>query len=578
MRDIVIKRREFSQQNSPLTTVKHPLLERLYLGRGIRSAEQLNHSTQALVNYQQLLGINQATEVLYQAVIDDKKILIVGDFDTDGATSTALVMTALKKFGINNVSYIIPDRFEDGYGLSISVVKKALEQGAELIITVDNGISAFDAVDFAKQHNMQVIITDHHLAPEVLPNADAIINPNLANCSFPSKNLAGVGVAFYFMLAFRSLLRQHNWFSVRDLAEYNLANLLDLVALGTVADVVQLDQNNRILVQQGLSRIRADHCCAGIKALITISKKNIHELTAQDLSFYLAPRLNAAGRMENMSLGVELLLANDQPTALELAAVLEDLNNSRKAVEQNMQQEALAFIEQLELQTDVIPNSFVIYHPKFHQGVIGVLSSRIKERFYRPTISFALAENGYLKGSGRSINGIHLRDILEKINLRDSSLIVCYGGHAMAAGLTILEDNLAQFTQYFNEEVAKVIAGMTLEHIVETDGEIGDEFLNVATAQLLKNHGPWGEGFPDPLFDGVFSVYQQKLVGQKHLKLVLQPIDGGQLVNAIMFNIDSSLWPDQSVKTVEMVYNLTVDEFRGNKSITLLARHLWAVD
>ncbi|WP_392558697.1 single-stranded-DNA-specific exonuclease RecJ [Orbus mooreae] len=578
MSEIVIKRRELPQQNIHLASVKHPLLEKLYLGRGIKSAEELNYSTQALLNYQHLSGIHLATEVLYQGVINNKKILIVGDFDTDGATSTALIITALKKFGITNVTYIIPDRFEDGYGLSTSVVNKAIEQQAELIITVDNGISAVEAVSFAKQANIQVIITDHHLAPDVLPNADAIINPNLVDCAFPSKNLAGVGVTFYFMLAFRALLRQQNWFQTRNLKEYNLANLLDLVALGTVADVVKLDQNNRILVQQGLSRIRSGYCGAGIKALISISKKNIHELTAQDLSFYLAPRLNAAGRMENMSLGVELLLVENEQDALELVEVLEDLNNSRKAVEKNMQQEALSFIEQLDLQTDTIPNGFVIYHPKFHQGVIGVLSSRIKERFYRPTISFALAENGYLKGSGRSISGIHLRDILERINIRDSKLIVCFGGHAMAAGLTIEQENLALFTQYFNEEVAKVTANMTLEHVVETDGEIGDEFLNVATAQLLKEHGPWGEGFPDPLFDGIFSVYQQKLIAQKHLKLVLQPNDGGQLVNAIMFNVDPALWPDPSIKTVKMVYNLTVDEFRGNQSITLLVKHLWALD
>lgn len=577
MNDIVIKRRELPAKTQ-LVTISHPLLQRVYLGRGISSVEQLNHSTQSLLNYQQLAGIEQGVEILYHVASLGKKILIVGDFDTDGATSTALIVSALKSFGIENVDYIIPDRFEDGYGLSVSVVKRAIEQQAELIITVDNGISALDAVAFAKQHNISVIITDHHLSPDVLPNADAIINPNLTSCVFPSKNLAGVGVTFYFMLAFRAFLRQHNWFQQRHLAEYNLANLFDLVALGTVADVVKLDQNNRILVQQGLSRIRAGVCCQGIKALITISKKNIAQLTAQDLSFYLAPRINAAGRMENMSLGVELLLAKDEQTALELAEILEDLNNSRKAVEQSMQQEALSFIEQLELQTDEIPNSFVIYHPEFHQGVIGVLSSRIKERFYRPTISFALADGGYLKGSGRSINGLHLRDILERVNLRDPQLIVCFGGHAMAAGLTIAEENLAKFSQYFTEEVDKAMASVCLDNIIETDGEVDEQFFNVATAQLLKEHGPWGEGFPEPTFDGVFTVYQQKLIGQKHLKLVLQPLNGGQLINCIVFNIDCAVWPDQSVKTVKIVYNLIVDEFRGNQSLTLLARHLWAMD
>ncbi|RKS85765.1 exonuclease RecJ [Orbus hercynius] len=578
MSDIVIKQRVTPSQKITLPTVSHPLLERLYITRGITSVEQLNHSTQALLNYQQLLGIDQAAELLYQAVLQQKNILIVGDFDTDGATSTALVVTALKRFGVKNVNYMIPDRFEDGYGLSVSVVKKALEKQAELIITVDNGVSAFEAVEFAQQHNIQVIITDHHLAPDVLPKADAIINPNLHGCSFASKNLAGVGVAFYFMLAFRALLREHNWFQTQNLKEYNLANLLDLVALGTIADMVALDQNNRILVQQGLGRIRAGYCCAGIKALITITKKNMSQLTSQDLSFYLAPRINAAGRMENMSLGVELLLADDEQSAYELAEVLEDLNSSRKVVEQNMQQEAWAFIEQLEQTTQDVPTSFVLYHPDFHQGVIGVLSSRVKERFYRPVISFAVAENGDLKGSGRSIHGVHLRDILEKVNLRAPNLIICFGGHAMAAGLTIAPENLAMFTQYFSQEVAKAVEGMSLENIIETDGEIDSAYFNYETARLLKETGPWGEQFPEPVFDGVFSVYQQKLIANKHLKLVVQPANGEQLINCIAFNVDLALWPDQSVKTVKMAYNLDVDEFRGNQGVNLLVRYLQALN
>lgn len=574
----IIRRRVIPAGNIKLAQITHPLLEQVYLARGITSGEELNHSTQQLLNYQQLAGIDCAVELLYQAVLKHKNILIVGDFDADGATSTALIMTALHEFGIKNVSYIIPDRFEDGYGLSVSVVKKAVEKQADLIITVDNGISAFDAVAFAKQYNIQVIITDHHLAPEILPDADAIINPNLSHCSFPSKNLAGVGVTFYFMLALRAFLRQKNWFGICNIKEYNLANLLDLVALGTVADVVALDYNNRILVQQGLARIRSGFCCPGIKALISLTKRNMVGLTSQDLAYYIAPRINAAGRMDNMSLGVELLLTKDQHIAFSAAEILEDLNTNRKAVEQNMQQEALAFIQQLDYKEDDIPNSFVIFHPDFHQGVIGVLSSRIKERFYRPVISFALADNGDLKGSGRSINGVHLRDILERINLRDPELIICFGGHAMAAGLTIPQCNLTKFSQYFNDEVTRISRDIPLDNVIETDGEIANHFCTVDTAKLLKESGPWGEKFPEPLFDGIFIIHQQKIVAGKHLKLVIESVNGGSLLNCIMFNVDLAIWPDHSIKKVQIIYRLEVDEFRGNQSLSLLAKHLLPID
>lgn len=577
MLEAVIKRREVNS-NIKLSDTIHPLLQRVYIARGIMSDEQLNHSTHALLNYQQLTGIDSATELLYQTANNEQHILIVGDFDTDGATSTALIMTALRQFGINNISYIIPDRFEDGYGLSISVVKRAIEQQAALIITVDNGISAVEAVNYAKQHNIQVIITDHHLAPESLPKADAIINPNLNDCSFASKNLAGVGVTFYFMLAFRALLRQYNWFTTHQLTEFNLANLLDLVALGTIADVVSLDQNNRILVQQGLSRIRCGHCCPGIKALIMSANKNIKKLTAQDLSFYLAPRLNAAGRMDNMSLSVELLLAKDESSALAIAEVLEQLNKERKAIEQNMQQAALSYIDGLDKTTTKIPNSFVIYHPDFHQGVIGVLSSRIKDKFYRPVISFAKADDGFLKGSGRSINSIHLRNVLELINNRNPKLITGFGGHAMAAGLTIPEANLTSFSHYFEAEVSNILKTVSLKNEIETDGKIENEYFTLHMVKMLKESGPWGANFPEPIFDGIFLVHQQKRIGTQHLRMVLEPLEGGPLLNAIAFNIDLNDWPDQSVKKVNIVYNLELNEFRGNENINLLIRHLWAVN
>lgn len=576
MPNSVITRREVNKQIKLSETI-HPLLRRIYIARGITSDDQLDNSTQALLDYHPLANIKQATELLYQTANAEKKILIVGDFDTDGATSTALIMTALREFGVKNVSYIIPDRFEDGYGLSISVVERAIAQQASLIITVDNGISATEAVDYAKQHDIKVIITDHHLPPEILPDADAIINPNLQDCPFPSKNLAGVGVTFYFMSAFRALLRQNNWFEQHHLPEYKLGALLDLVALGTVADVVTLDQNNRILIQQGLKRIQAGYCCAGIKALITIAGRNIRNLTAQDLSFYLAPRLNAAGRINNMSLSVELLLTKDDKSALKIAEVLESLNSERKMIEQTMQQEALSFIDKLDNNSVKSSNSFVIYHPEFHQGVIGVLSSRIKDKLYRPVISFAKADNGFLKGSGRSINNVHLRNILETIHNRYPKLITCFGGHAMAAGLTIPEENLNKFSHYFEEEVNNILKTVSLKKEIMTDGEIDSHHFNLATAKILREGGPWGANFPEPLFDGEFLIHQQKRVKNNHLSMVLEPLNGGQLLNAIAFNVDLNCWPDQSIKKIKAVYQLEISEFRGNETINLLIRHLWPI-
>ncbi|XKM13191.1 single-stranded-DNA-specific exonuclease RecJ [Orbaceae bacterium ac157xtp] len=576
MNDIIIKQR-ITPKEVTLSSELHPLLKRLYTARGVTSDEELNNSTNAMLNYKLLAGIDNATNLLYDAVVKQKTIWIVGDFDTDGATSTALLYTALTKFGIKNIHYLIPDRFEDGYGLSVSVVQRVKAQGAELIITVDNGVSAIEAVDYAKQNGIDVIITDHHLAPDVLPNADAIINPNLKECGFPSKNLAGVGVTFYFMLAFRAKLREIDWFQKNTLVEYNIANLLDLVALGTIADLVNLDHNNRILVQQGLHRIRAGYCCPGIKALIRITNRNMANITAQDLSYYLAPRINAAGRMENMSLGVELLLAQDEPSALEVAQLLDNLNSERKRVEQNMHQEAMVYINEIENNTKTIPNTFVLHHPDFHQGVIGVLSSKIKERFYRPVFSFAVSEKDYLKGSGRSIDGIHLRDILENINMRDPSLIVCFGGHAMAAGLTIKQQNLEKFTHYFEEAVSKIMLDSSLTQAIITDGELESEYLNLETAKAIRAAGPWGSGFPEPYFNGEFIVHQQKIVAIKHLRLVLEPVSGGQLINAIAFNIDPSIWPDNSVDRIKAVYQIEVAEFRGNQSLNMLIRHIQAI-
>ena len=553
------------------------LLQRVYALRGITSMQELDYTTRNLCNYDNLDGTHTAVEIVYSAMQNNKRIMIVGDFDTDGATSTALMIKALKKMGCKHVDYIIPNRFDDGYGLSISVVKRALSKKADLIITVDNGVSAIEAVEFAKQSNLTVIITDHHLCSEQLPAADAIINPNLPNSSFPSKHLAGVGVAFYFMLALRAKLRKENWFASNKLAEYNITNLLDLVALGTIADVVKLDRNNRILVHQGISRIRAGYCCEGIKALLAISRRDPLTLTSTDLAYYIAPRLNAAGRMDSMSLSVELLLCEDYDSAIKQATDLDTLNHDRKLIEQTMYQEALSYIEQVEQKNSTFPNALVVHHPQWHQGIIGIVSARLKDKHYRPVICFASTEDGLLKGSGRSIEGIHLRDILDKLNERYPDILVSFGGHAMAAGLSIQEKDLDQFSAHFEALITEQLDLDVLEQIIETDGEIDNQDFNYAIAKQLKESGPWGEGFTEPTFDGDFIVHQQRLFAEKHLKLVLEPKNGGPIIEGIYFNVNLTQWPDNTIKIVKIVYQLDVNDFRGNQAVKLMIRHIWPI-
>ena len=554
-----------------------PLLQRVYALRGITSMQELDYTTRNLCNYDNLDGTQTAVEIVYSAMQNNKRIMIVGDFDTDGATSTALTVKALKKMGCQHVDYIIPNRFDDGYGLSISVIKRALLKKADLIITVDNGISAIEAVEFAKQSNLTVIITDHHLCSEQLPAADAIINPNLPNCSFLSKHLAGVGVAFYFMSALRAKLRQENWFKTNNLEEYNIASLLDLVALGTIADVVKLDHNNRILVHQGINRIRSGYCCSGIKALLHIARKDPVSFTSTDLAYYIAPRLNAAGRMDNMSLSVELLLCDDYDSALKQASDLDMLNNDRKLIEQTMYKEALSYIQKLEQQQSSFPNLLVVYHPEWHQGIIGILSARLKDKHYRPVICFASTEEGILKGSGRSIAGIHLRDLLDELDQNHPDLLVSFGGHAMAVGLSIRENDLERFRKHFETLIDKRFNANTLEQIIETDGEIDSQDFNYAMAKQLKESGPWGEGFTEPTFDGDFIVHQQRLFAEKHLRLVLEPKNGGPIIEGVCFNVNLTQWPDNTIKNVKIVYQLDVDDFRGNQTAKLMIRHIWPI-
>lgn len=562
----------------PLLTTKtlseNPLLNRIYQSRGIKTRRELEHNLQHLHRPQQLANIEQAVDLLMNAFDKQSRIVIVGDFDADGATSTALAIIALRQLGFEQVEYLIPDRFSQGYGLSVAVAEIVIAKEADLVLTVDNGISSFEGVELLKQNDIQVLITDHHLPPEVLPIADAMINPNLPFCAFPSKSLAGVGVIFYVMMALRARMREQKYFHNR--VEPNFAELLDLVALGTVADVVPLDQNNRILVYQGLQRIRSGHCRLGIKALAEVSKRDLLTLQASDLGFVIAPRLNAAGRLENMSLGVELLICNNMDIARQLAFELDSLNQTRKEFEQEMKTEALAICANLpSLAQSQQAHGIVLYQADWHQGVIGILASRIKDQFHRPVIVFAQeSENSEcLKGSARSISGLHMRDVLEHINMQYPALITKFGGHAMAAGLTIHQTQLNTFKQVFDQTINEILEPEQLQGIIYTDGELAEEDLTIANAEMFRCAGPWGQHFPEPSFEGEFSILQQKLLAGKHLKLILQS-EKGQLLEAIWFNIEVSLFPDLSAKKAKFVYKLDINEFRDNKRLQLKVEYM----
>ncbi len=557
------------------------LLKRIYLNRGITRVEQLEKSAKSLHSYQSLHGIELAVSLLLNAIEQQKRIIIVGDFDADGATSCALSVLALRMLGSRNVDYLVPNRFEDGYGLSPEVVDQALHMGAEMIMTVDNGVSSIEGVRYAKQHGLQVLVTDHHLPGHVLPEVDAMVNPNLQQCAFPSKALAGVGVAFYLMMALCVHMRQSGWFIKHGIPEPKLMELIDLVALGTVADVVPLDDNNRILVHQGLQRIRAGKARPGIQALIEIAKRDARKLVAADFGFALGPRINAAGRLDDMSFGVELLLTDNIHAARRMASELDALNQTRKEIEEGMKQEALAFCERLQFaDNSALPQGLVLFQRDWHQGVIGILASRVKDKYHRPVIAFADGGDGLIKGSCRSIPSLHMRDTLDKIDTQNPGVIIKFGGHAMAAGLTIAEANLPRFRQLFEHEVALQLDEASLKGIVLSDGELTPEEFSMHTAELLRSAGPWGQAFPDPLFDGEFKVLHQKLVGEKHLKLMLEPLFKGHptniMIDGIAFNVDLRRWPDASVKTVRLAYKLDINEFRGNQSLQLLINCLEA--
>ena len=566
-----IQRRSVLIDPDLLPSRLHPVLRRVYAAREVRDARQLECTLARLHAVDSLGGMPAALDLLAGAMERGERILIIGDFDADGATSSALAVRALRAMGHADVDYLVPNRFQYGYGLTPEIVALAAERRPKLLVTVDNGVSSLAGVAAARQQGMRVLITDHHLPGAELPAADALVNPNLPGDDFPSKSLAGVGVIFYVMLALRARLRGEGWFERRGIAEPNMAELLDLVALGTVADVVPLDHNNRILVDQGIRRIRAGRCCPGILALLEDAGREPGRLVAADLGFAVGPRLNAAGRLEDMSLGIECLLTDDLTQARKLARELGELNRQRREIEGQMREEALQVLDGLA--GDRLPPGICLMDTHWHQGVIGILAGRIKERFHRPVIVFAPGGEGELKGSARSIPGLHIRDLLDKIAARQPDLIRKFGGHAMAAGLSLDYDKFERFRDAFAQAVAEEVTPETLEGVLLSDGELQPSELDLAVAEALREGGPWGQGFPEPMFDGVFEVVQSRIVGERHLKLALRHPQSSAWVDGIAFNALEQGWGEVP-EAVRLVYRLDVNEYRGRRSVQLLVDYI----
>ncbi|MCH2255779.1 MAG: single-stranded-DNA-specific exonuclease RecJ [Alteromonas sp.] len=568
-----IVRREVT--GASLSSDLHPVIDRIYRGRNIANLDDLENGLKGLTHFKVLKGMPQAAQILANAVVQNKRIIIVGDFDADGATSTSVCILALRAMGYHNVDFLVPNRFDFGYGLSVPIVDEAAKQGAEVIVTVDNGISCIDGVTHAKSLGMQVVVTDHHLPGDVLPPADAIVNPNQPGCEFPSKNLAGVGVAFYIMLALKAELQQQGHFEKAGVAPPNLASLLDIVAVGTVADVVVLDKNNRILVHQGLQRIRAGKCRPGIKALVEVANRDCAHLTSTDLGFVVGPRLNAAGRLDDMSQGIACLLEDETIQARMIAAELDALNKERREIETGMKAQAETVLEQMALDEGDIPSALVVYREDFHQGVIGIVAGRLKEKYLKPVIAFAHQDDEIIKGSARSIPGVHIRDVLDEVNTRYPGVIEKFGGHAMAAGLSLPVAKLQDFERAFVDIARAHMAKLDGNHALLSDGDLSSKELCLPFAHLLRQAGPFGQGFESPLFDGEFALLDQRLVGQKHLKMVLKS-DGANEVDAIAFNVDLKSWPNAMVKRVHIAYRLDINVFRGQETVQLIVEQIEA--
>lgn len=569
-----IVRREVS--GASLSSDLHPVIDRIYRGRNIANMDDLENGLKGLTHFNVLKGMPQAAQILANAVVQNKRVIIVGDFDADGATSTSVCILALRAMGYHNVDFLVPNRFDFGYGLSVPIVDEAAKQGADIIVTVDNGISCIDGVTHAKSLGMQVVVTDHHLPGDTLPPADAIVNPNQPGCEFPSKNLAGVGVAFYIMLALKAELQQQGYFEKVGIAPPNLASLLDIVAVGTVADVVVLDKNNRILVHQGLQRIRAGKCRPGIKALVEVANRDCAHLTSTDLGFVVGPRLNAAGRLDDMSQGIACLLEDETIQARMIAAELDALNKERREIETGMKAQAETVLEQMALDEGDMPSALVVYREDFHQGVIGIVAGRLKEKYLKPVIAFAHQDDIVIKGSARSIPGVHIRDVLDEVNTRFPGVIEKFGGHAMAAGLSLPVAKLPDFERAFVDVARTHMEKLDGNHALLSDGDLSSEELCLPFAHLLRQAGPFGQGFESPLFDGEFTLLDQRLVGQKHLKMVLKS-DGANEVDAIAFNVDLKAWPNAMVKRVHIAYRLDINVFRGQETVQLIIEQIEAV-
>ena len=550
----------------------HPVLKRIYRARNISNAEETENKLQKLLPFDSLKGINEAASMLAKHIQDEKHILIVGDYDADGATSCALAVRALRAMGCRYVDYLVPNRFEYGYGLTPEIVDVARQKNPDLIITVDNGIASVDGVRAANEASINVLITDHHLPGKVLPDAAAIVNPNQPGDTFSSKNLAGVGVIFYLMAALRARLRKLDWFSLNNITEPNLADYLDLVALGTVADVVKLDHNNRILVAQGVARMRAGKACAGIRALIKVSGRTEKNIVSTDLGFCVGPRLNAAGRLDDISIGIDCLLTDDEDVARNKASELDKFNRERRTIEQTMREQANRHLDEILKQTsDNVPVAVCLFDQSFHEGVIGILAGRIKEQLHRPTIVFAESGDGLIKGSARSISGLHIRDALDRVATRHPDLLSKFGGHAMAAGLTLQRCDFERFNTTFIAVVDELLEYDALQQVLHCDGQLPAADVTLQMAEILQSAGPWGQGFPEPQFQGRFDIVQRRIVGEHHLKMVLKT--GDNHVDAIAFQTTDTDWPEQ-VSQVDIVYKLDVNEFNGRRSAQFIIDHL----
>ena len=565
-------------QGTPRIADLPPLLQRLYAAREVSEAEELDRSLSRLPAPSRLSGMTEMIEQLIDAIRHDRSLLVIGDYDADGATATAVAVKGLRALGLKRVDYLVPNRFEYGYGLTPEIVELAAQRQPDLLLTVDNGISSHEGVTAAQSRGMKVLVTDHHLPGATLPSANAIVNPNLPDEDFPSRSLAGVGVMFYVLMALRQALREDGHFQRAQIPEPNLGQLLDLVALGTVADVVPLDHINRILVHQGLQRIRAGQAQPGLLALLEAAGRKPGQTTASDLGFFVGPRINAAGRLDDMSLGIECLLTGNPDMAREIAAELNGLNRDRRGIEDQMKREALAILEQLDTDGAGAHAGLCLFQDDWHQGVVGLVASRIKDRIHRPVIAFAPsdAEPNQLKGSARSIPGIHIRDVLADIATRYPTLITRFGGHAMAAGLSLDRERFDEFAAAFEMEVQRHAKEVDLEHAIHSDGTLDTGEISLATAELLETAGPWGQGFPEPLFDGQFTVAGSRIVSERHLKMVLKPAGGQQLIDAIAFGLDN---PGEWLRCQEIqaAYRLDVNEFRNNRTVQLRVEYMEAV-